>query len=166
MNLTPKQQRFCEEYMVDLNGTQAAIRAGYSKRTSNEQAVRLLANVSVSAKIFELQKALSKSTGITAERILKEFAKIGFANIQDYISAENEITDLSKIEVDKAAAVESITVTETTFGTPDNPGVKTKVAFKLYDKISALVNMGRHIGLFEKDNRQKDNKVRITVTKK
>lgn len=68
--LTPKQQRFCEEYLIDLNATQAAIRAGYSAKTANEQGARLLANVSVQAFIDEGKKQRSAKTGITAERVL------------------------------------------------------------------------------------------------
>lgn len=68
--LTPKQERFCEEYLIDLNATQAATRAGYSAKTANEQGARLLANASVASKIDELKKARSQTTGITAERVL------------------------------------------------------------------------------------------------
>lgn len=68
--LTPKQERFCQEYLIDLNATQAATRAGYSAKTANEQGARLLANVSVQSQINELKKARSQSTGINAERVL------------------------------------------------------------------------------------------------
>lgn len=68
--LTPKQQRFCEEYLIDLNATQAAIRAGYSEKTAQEQASRLLSNVMVQAAIDAGKKQRSANTGITAERVL------------------------------------------------------------------------------------------------
>lgn len=156
----PKRQiRFCEEYVIDLNGTQAAIRAGYSKKTANEQAVRILANVSVKKKIAELQKALRETSQITAEMVIKELAKIGFSNIQDYINNSNSITDLKKIEVDKAASVESIKIVETEW----DGGSKVSTTFKLYDKVSALEKLGRHLGIFEKDNRQQSNTITVTV---
>ena len=68
--LTPKQQRFVEEYLLDLNGTQAAIRAGYSSKTANEQAARLLAKDSVQALVTELRQAQSKRTQIDADYVL------------------------------------------------------------------------------------------------
>jgi phage terminase small subunit len=63
--MTPRQQRFVEEYLVDLNATQAAIRAGYSARTANEQGARLLANASVAAAIQAAQQARSDRMQIT-----------------------------------------------------------------------------------------------------
>lgn len=68
--LTPKQLQFCKEYLIDLNGTQAAMRAGYSARTSNEQASRLLANVNIQAKVQELMDKRSDKLEIDAEYVL------------------------------------------------------------------------------------------------
>jgi phage terminase small subunit len=68
--LNPKQLRFVDEYLIDLNGTQAAIRAGYSQKTANEQAARLLANVSLQAAIQEKMQERSKRTEITADYVL------------------------------------------------------------------------------------------------
>lgn len=76
--LKGKQAAFVREYLIDLNATQAAIRAGYSERTANEQGARLLANVSIRAEIEKGQQKREKKTGITAERVLKELAAIGF----------------------------------------------------------------------------------------
>ena len=70
-NLTPKQQRFVEEYLIDLNATQAAIRAGYSERTANEQGSRLLANVSISEAIAEAQEKLSNKAQVTVEMVVQ-----------------------------------------------------------------------------------------------
>lgn len=68
--LTHKQQAFVDEYLIDLNATQAAIRAGYSKKTANEQGARLLANVSVGAAVQKAMDKRSKKTEITAEYVL------------------------------------------------------------------------------------------------
>lgn len=70
--LTPKQQRFVEEYLLDLNGSAAARRAGFSERSANEQAVRLLANVSVQAAISAAMAARSERTKIDQDRIVQE----------------------------------------------------------------------------------------------
>lgn len=157
--MTPKKERFCKEYVIDLNGAQAAIRAGYSTKTAKEQAARLLTNVNVQARVKELQGAIGKRLDITAEKVVQEFAKIGFSNIQDYIEAGNEVMDLKTIEPEKAAAVESITRSVTEFGSGASAGTKTKLTFKLHSKVSALENLGKHLGIFEKDNNQQAGNV-------
>lgn len=83
--LTPQQETFCQEYMVDLNGTQAAIRAGYSERTANEQAGRLLSKVSIRSRIDELRKDRAERTDITADRVLKEAWNIATADPRELV---------------------------------------------------------------------------------
>lgn len=80
--LTDKQARFCEEYLIDLNATQAAIRAGYSEKTANEQGARLLANVSVQEKIAELKAERSKRTEITQDSVIQELAAVARAEVK------------------------------------------------------------------------------------
>lgn len=163
--LTPKIKRFCEEYIKDLNGTQAAIRAGYSAKTANEQSSQLLAKLNVKNYISELKQSLSDKNEGLAQQVIDELKKLGFANIQDYIDPENEIKDLTKIDRDKAAAVESIKKTVTEFsGGGESSGKKTSIQFKLYDKISALEKLGRHLGIFELDNQQKAPVINVNIT--
>lgn len=76
MALTPKQEMFCREYLVDLNGTQAAIRAGYSEKTANEQAARLLANVNIQEYVQSLMDARVQRVEITADYVLKSIHEI------------------------------------------------------------------------------------------
>jgi phage terminase small subunit len=163
--LTQKIKRFCEEYIKDLNGTQAAIRAGYSAKTAPEQASQLLTKLNVKNYISELKQSLSNKNEGLAQQVIDELKKLGFANIQDYIGPENEIKDLTKIERDKAAAVESIKKTVTEFsGGGESSGKKTSIQFKLYDKISALEKLGRHLGIFELDNQQKAPVINVNIT--
>ena len=75
-NLTPKQQRFVEEYLIDLNATQAAIRAGYSERTAQEQSSRLLSNVMVQDAVQKAQKKVSERTEITQDYVLSNIQKV------------------------------------------------------------------------------------------
>lgn len=75
-DLTPKQHRFVEEYLIDLNATQAAIRAGYSAKTANEQASRLLANVNVQNAVQEAQEKRSERTAITADYVLEGLKEV------------------------------------------------------------------------------------------
>lgn len=83
--LTAKQQRFVEEYLIDLNATQAAIRAGYSEKTANEQGARLLANVSVRDAIDGAKVKRSNKLEITAERVLTEMARMAYYDPLDLI---------------------------------------------------------------------------------
>lgn len=78
MELTPKQQLFVDEYLKDRNGTQAAIRAGYSKKTANEQAAQLLAKLSISDEVQRRTALASKSADITKADLLKELSKGAF----------------------------------------------------------------------------------------
>ncbi|MCM0760275.1 terminase small subunit [Sporomusa sphaeroides DSM 2875] len=81
--LNARHKRFVTEYLVDLNGTQAAIRAGYSPKTANEQAARLLANVSIQEAIQEAMKKREQRTEITADRVLKEIFSIFEADARE-----------------------------------------------------------------------------------
>lgn len=86
--LTAKQVLFCEEYLIDLNATQAAIRAGYSEKTANEQGARLLANVSVQEKIAELKAARAKRTEITQDTVIQELAAVAGAEVKGIRAAD------------------------------------------------------------------------------
>lgn len=140
---TPKQQRFIEEYLVDLNGTQAAIRAGYSEKTACEQAVRLLANVRIQQAIQEAMHKRSERTGITADMVLRELAKIGFSNMRNYAAwgpSYVHLMNSSEISEDDCAAVQEVTQTVTESG--------VNIKFKLHDKKGSLELIGKHLGMF------------------
>ena len=83
--LTPRQAAFCVEYLVDLNATQAAVRAGYSERTAKQQGARLLTNVDVAAEIQRLMAARSERTEITVDEVLRELWSIAMADPNDLI---------------------------------------------------------------------------------
>jgi len=72
--LTAKQEKFCDEYMIDLNATQAAIRSGYSKKTAEQGAAQLLSNIKVSKRVGELKEKIRKATGITIESVVEMIA--------------------------------------------------------------------------------------------
>lgn len=95
--------------MIDLNATQAAIRAGYSPKTANEQAARLLANVSIQNRIAQLQAEQSRRTGVSADRVVRELAKVAFVNAGDLIDARTASLK-SDAAPDDLAAVQSVKV--------------------------------------------------------
>lgn len=152
MKLTPKQMRFVDEWLIDFNGKQAAIRAGYSAKTAEATAARLLRNVKVQAEISRRQKDLQRRTEISQDRVVKELARIAFADASDYACIEtymyeNKDGTLSPLQVvspkdtgalsdDQRAAI---------------AGIKhgaNGIEVKLHDKIKALELLGRHIGMF------------------
>src|SRR6185312_15735823 len=115
MALKARQLRFCQEYLIDLNGSRAAVRAGYSASGAGLQASRLLANDKVSLEIAKLRAAQEKRLEITADRVLKEWGKIAFANLGDYMTVLEDgtaIVDLSGMTPDQAAALGEVTVDE------------------------------------------------------
>lgn len=140
--------------MVDMNGSAAAIRAGYTKTSARTTAARLLAKDNIISKVRELLDAQSKRTAVNADRVIEELARIAFINISEFIDEDNGVVSLKSIDREKTAAVEAIKVTETVYGRGDDAIVKTATSFKLSDKIAALDKLGRHFGIFEKDNRQ------------
>lgn len=146
--MTDKQARFCEEYMIDLNATQAAIRAGYSPKTAQEQSARLLSNVMVQNRLAQLQAEQSRRTGVSADRVVRELAKIAFANASDTIDPETASVKLDASR-DDLAAIQSIKVKS--FG---EDGLEHEV--KLADKLRALDLLGKHLGMY-KDASEKEN---------
>lgn len=154
MSLTPRQERFVEEYLVDLNGTQAAIRAGYSARTANEQSTRLLANVHVAEAVARAKAERSARLGLHADRVLLELAAIGFARMPDYaewgtgsqmrLKRSGELTDM------QSAAVAQIVETEKFIKSTgeDEQLMSRERSIKLHDKLGALKLLGNHIGMF------------------
>lgn len=153
--LTPKRERFCQEYMIDLNATRA-YKDVYkcSDKVANASGPRLLGNVSIQARITELRKGLEIKTGVSAERVINELAKVAFANIKSVLGEKNEIKDISQLPDEIAAAVESVQ-SDIRHDSGDSEGYTEKVRVKLYSKLNALNDLGKHLGIFKKDNEQK-----------
>lgn len=153
--LTAKQQRFCDEYLIDLNATQAAIRAGYSPRTAEQAASRLLTIVKVSDEIAREMAERSKRTGINQDRVVKELAKLAFVNIADVVDLENATVRMSATDED-LACIQSVKIKPSEFG--------TEREIKLYDKKASLELLGRHLGMFkDKLEVEADMDLNITV---
>jgi phage terminase small subunit len=143
--LTPKQSRFVEEYLVDLNGKQAAIRAEYSANTAEVQASRLLRIVKIQVALSAAMRARSRTTEVTPDRVLAELAKIGFANMRDYWPKEGETVDLHRLDQELTAALQEITIDETI----DPSGVVDRhTRLKLHDKKGALDSLAQYLGMF------------------
>ena len=153
--MTKKQKRFIEEYLVDLNATQAAIRAGYSPKTAKDIGCENLAKPNISDAIDKAMAERSRRTGINQDRILLELARIGLAKITDVVDPDTGkiLPDASD---DDLACIQSIKIKPNEFG--------TEREVKLYDKKSALVDLGKHLGLFkDKVELGGDMELKITV---
>lgn len=155
--LTPKEAKFCDEYIIDLNATQAAIRAGYSEKTAGSIGHENLNKPEIQLHIKELQKDLSDRTKITQEMVINELAKIGFSDIKNYYQAGENQKSITTLEDKVSGAIKEIKITS--FKTEH--GISTTKEIKLHDKIAALDKLGRHLGVFEKDNHQKVINVNI-----
>lgn len=153
--LTAKQQTFVEEYLIDLNATQAAIRAGYSAKNADKIGSELLGKTRVAEAVSMAMAERSRRTGINQDRVLQELARIGFAKITDVVDPET-----AKIRPDASdddlACIQSIKIKPNEFG--------TEREVKLYDKKSALVDLGKHLGLFkDKLELNGDRDLNITI---
>jgi phage terminase small subunit len=158
--LTPKQARFVQEYLIDLNATQAAIRAGYSAKTAEQIGHQLLKKTSVAEAVAQAQAKLSEKTGITVERVLEEYAKLGFANMQDYIRVTDEgdaYVNLSEMSRDQAAAIAEVKVEDFKDGRGEDARDVRRVTFKLSDKRAALDSIAKHLGMFTEKHEHSGN---------
>lgn len=154
--LNDKQRAFVQEYIVDFNATQAAIRAGYAPRAAQEQSSRLLSKAIVGAAVAAAIQARSERTQITADRVLQEFAVIGFMRPSDYVAWREgtwgtEVTVKPSDEVDTRpiASVKPVMLGK----------FRTGVEIKFHDKLAALTKLGEHLGMWKRDPGQDDGTV-------
>ena len=140
--LTAKQQRFVEEYLIDLNATQACIRAGYSPQTAMEQGHQLLQKTSVQNAIQTALAERSRRTGINQDRVIQELARIAFVKITDVVDSDGNIR--SDASPDDIACIESVKVKDS-----DNQfGGSSEREVKFASKIKALELLGKHLGMW------------------
>lgn len=161
MSLTPQQARFVEEYLVDLNATQAAIRAGYSEDTAYSQGGRLLKHVEVGKAVADAMAERSVRTRVTQDRVLTELARIGFGDIRSVVvwranttetgdededgvpktRAFNEVELVPSEDIDHDAAAAIAEVSQ---------GKDGSLKVKMHNKVAALQEMGRHLGIAQR----------------
>lgn len=152
MALTPKQKRFVAEYLLDLNATAAAKRAGYSEKTACEQAARLLANVKVQTAVQEAEQARQERTEITQDMVLHEMSKLAFFDIRKMFDKNGKPLDISALDADTAAALVGLDVQDVTDNDGNYIGFVKK--YKMADKIRALELLGKHLGAWEPRDKQ------------
>jgi len=155
MKLGPRQRLFVHEYLIDSNATQAAKRAGYSKKGAHVQGPRLLTNVRIAAAIARAQKKREKRTEITQDKVLRELAIVGFSDLKNYIEINEDTGAIRakgfrEMPEEASRALESIR--EDRMIREDAKGkdsiINEKVTFKLHSKLTALELIGKHLGMF------------------
>jgi phage terminase small subunit len=142
-SLTPRQQRFVEEYPIDLNAKEAAIRAGYAPAKAQTMAVRLLRLPAVKEAVERALAARSDQARVTADRVIEAYARIAFADLRHFFDWGPEGATLRPKEALSewdAGAIAEIEL----------PGANGKGArLRLHDKKAALDALARHLGLFD-----------------
>ena len=147
---------FAREYLVDLNGKRAAIAAGYSERSAEVTASRLLKQPRVRKLIRKLMNRRAEKLELTGEKVLKELARLAFANMTDYLEIGPDGSarvDFSRVDRDKGAAIQEVDIDEIFERRRRKAGKPTfetvqRVKFKLADKGQNLERLGRHLKLF------------------
>lgn len=153
-SLTPKQQRFAKEYLVDLNATQAAIRAGYSAKTADRIGAQLLGKSWVATAIQDGMAKREKRTEITQDRVIQQLAKIALADIKDFVEWDD-----NGIRIRGSAEVDGSLLAEVSENLSELGGRTIKI--KRHDAMKALELLGRHLGIFN-DRVQVAGQLQIT----
>jgi len=159
--LTPKQKRFVDEYLVDLNAKKAAIRAGYSEKTAKAIGFENLTKPSVQKYLSERQKARSSRTEITQDRVLEEYAKLAYVQPKDFYGEDGDVLPIHQMPDDVAACITGIDVSNRKIGEDDYETIK-KIRFA--DKKGALDSLAKHLGMFSEDSRKSDTPTTINIT--
>lgn len=174
MPLTPKQQRFVDEYLVDLNATQAALRAGYSERTAHSIGQENLNKPEIAQAIAELRSKISASTQITVERVLVEMGRLAFSDHRQGFNPDGTIKPPSEWSDDFAACVASIEFEKTApvkrpakaQKSKDQPiaAAPARIAkLRFWDKGKAVDMLAKHLGMFV-EKIELGGKVEVTNT--
>lgn len=159
--LSPNREKFANEYLIDMNATQAAIRAGYSEKNARKRGMLLLRNKDVKAYIDAKRSKTLAKLKITHEMITAEWAKIAFSTIAHMHNTWIEREDFENLTEEQKACIESIdtkVIKKEVDIMEDEPYIidVEYVKIKLYDKTKALIELGKHTGYYEVDNKQKN----------
>ena len=153
MSLTEKQKRFCNEYIIDFNATQAAIRAGYSKKTAYSIGQKLLKKVEIQEKLSKLMADRSKRTEITQDRVLLEIARLAFNDARKAFDDNGNLLPIQEWPDDVAAAISSIKVTEIIDKNKnDEDEIETYLKeIKFWDKGKQIELAAKHLNMLKEN---------------
>ncbi len=148
MPLTPKQERFIAEYLIDLNGKQAAIRAGYSPKSAESQASVLLTDPNVSQAVEAGKARQLASAELSAVRVLEEYRRLAFVDLRGFFDDRGNLKAIKDLTPDQGAALASFEVIKKNAEAGDGV-IDTVHKFKVWDKGKSLEALAKHFGLLE-----------------
>ena len=157
MSLTPKQQAFVREYLVDLNAAAAARRAGYSERSADRQGYENLRKPEIAAAIAEAQQARSDRVEAKADDVLRELLLVAYSdigNVLDFSGDEVKLLPACLITPTARRTLASVKVKRHLEGSGDDAHEVEVIEFKLWDKMTALDKLARHLGLLKEAGTQ------------
>lgn len=146
MPLTPKQQRFVAEYLKDLNAKQAAIRAGYSKRSAEFQGSKLLADSKVSQAVSEGKAQQLETAKLSAARVLEELRRLAFIDIRSFFDEHDNLKPVHELTADQGSALASMEVIIKNAEAGDGKTDRVH-KFKVWDKSRSLEMLAKHFAL-------------------
>lgn len=145
-SMTPKQERFVEEYLSDLNATQAAIRAGYSEKTAYEIGHQNLKKVEVQAALQTAFAARSERVQIDQDWVLRRLAAIASIDVRKLFAADGTLRPIHELPEEVAGAISSVEIVKRRAGDEDGPEYLHRV--RSWDKVKALELLGKHLRMF------------------
>jgi len=146
---THQQEKFVEEYLVDLNGKQAAIRAGYSPKSAKVTASRLLTNANVIEAIQKERDRDSRKTGITRQKVLKELGRLAFLDLREFFDEEGNLKQVKDLSDDAVAALAGVDISTDYLTKGDDKAFSITKKIKVTRKEKALEMLSKHLGLFD-----------------
>jgi len=141
--LTRREKAFCKEYVVDFNGTQAAMRAGYSKRTARGQASQMMNKPRIQEELNRVINKMAERNEITQDMVLKELIRLGYSDVSNYVEwggSSYKLKESAQLTKEQTAAISEVSVHKSRDG--------GSIRFKLHDKKGALELLGKHLGMF------------------
>lgn len=150
VKLSKRHDKFCREYVIDFNGTQAATRAGFSKRTANQQGSRLLAKVNIQSRIAELTEKSVDDLELSKKRVIQEYRRLAFLDIRKAFTEDGALMPLGDLDDDTAAAIAGVEAENIYDKDEDGNRILTGriLKVKLANKLGALDSLARHYGMF------------------
>ncbi|HQK27159.1 MAG TPA: terminase small subunit [Smithellaceae bacterium] len=152
--ITDRMKKFVDEYLIDFNATQAAIRAGYSPDTANEQGSQLLARPDIRELVAEGQKAIAERTQTFQDNAVDELKIVGFSDLADFLTVKEggivEQKSFDQLTKEQTKCIKKIKQTVRTSHSSDGTILHQTATLEveLYDKLKALELLGRHLGMF------------------
>jgi phage terminase small subunit len=147
--ISDRQKRFCREYLIDYNATQAAIRAGYKENSARQHASRMLSNDDIRAFIMGLQDRQTRRLEVSADRVIMELSHVAFSDPADFYDKSGALLDIHLVPEDARKSLAGVEVYEEFMGAGDDRhkiGETKKV--KRWDKVRALEILGKHLKLW------------------